>query len=138
MKSFREWLREAKINESPENLYDMNGLQSKEDFKEKVKDNFRVVYQVQENWKTGRSFEDAFILGNANELANFSNAWFEILKSQFENLNKDQIIENWYWDVAEYIDKNSKKTDFAFDIMMMDNFIVPKYIREGLIWLSKD
>ena len=40
MKTFREWLREAKINESPENLYDMNGLQSKEDFKEKVKDNF--------------------------------------------------------------------------------------------------
>ena len=43
MKSFREWLREAKINESPENLYDMNGLQSKEDFKEKVKDNFSKI-----------------------------------------------------------------------------------------------
>jgi hypothetical protein len=43
MKSFREWLREAKINESPENLYDMNGLQSKEDFKEKIKDNFRKI-----------------------------------------------------------------------------------------------
>ena len=43
MKTFREWLREAKINESPENLYDMNGLQSKEDFKEKVKDNFSKI-----------------------------------------------------------------------------------------------
>jgi len=39
--------------------------------------------------------------------------------------------------VAEYIDKNKKKTDFAFDIMMLDDFNVPKYIKEGLIWLSK-
>ena len=36
--TFREWLRETEkeLNESPENLYDMNGLQSKEDFKNKL------------------------------------------------------------------------------------------------------
>ena len=105
---------------------------------EKEQDNFRVAYQVEENWKIGRSFEDAFILANAEILASFNKEWFEILKSQFETLTKDQILESWYWDIAQYIDKNNKKTDFAFDIMMMDDFIVPKYIKEGLIWLSKD
>ena len=33
---FGEWLREQELNETPENLYNMNGLQSKEDFKNKV------------------------------------------------------------------------------------------------------
>jgi hypothetical protein len=32
---------------------------------------------------------------------------------------------------------NKEKTDFAFDIMMLEDFNVPEYIKEGLIWLSK-
>ena len=43
--TFREWLREQELNERPENLYDMNGLQSKEDFKNKVVDNFSKISQ---------------------------------------------------------------------------------------------
>ena len=46
MQTFREWLREKELdelNESPENLGDMNGLQSKEDFKNKVLLNFDKI-----------------------------------------------------------------------------------------------
>ena len=53
--TFREWLREQELNESPENLYDMNGLQSKEDFKEKVKDNFSKISD-KEKIKTKKLF----------------------------------------------------------------------------------
>ena len=38
--TFREWLREKELNESPSNLGDMDGLQYKEDFKNKVIENF--------------------------------------------------------------------------------------------------
>ena len=40
MQSFREWLREKELNKSPSNLGDMDGLQYKEDFKNKVIENF--------------------------------------------------------------------------------------------------
>ena len=46
MKTFREWLREEEareLNESPENLGDMTGLQSKEDFKDRVLLNFSNI-----------------------------------------------------------------------------------------------
>ena len=38
--TFREWLREKELNKSPSNLGDMDGLQYKEDFKNKVIENF--------------------------------------------------------------------------------------------------
>ena len=62
--TFREWLREQEINESPENLYDMNGLQSKEDFKEKVKDNFSKISD-KEKIKTKKLFS-SFKLDGSN------------------------------------------------------------------------
>lgn len=39
---FRAYLKQQ-INERPENLYDMTGLQSKEDYKEKVISNFNKI-----------------------------------------------------------------------------------------------
>lgn len=113
---------------------------------DKIQNKFRVAYQIEENWQIWRSFEDAFILANSDILANYEDKkdeeWTiinksEILESKFKNLDKASIESNWYWDVAQYIDKNKKKTEFAFDIMMLNEFKVPKYIEEGLIWLSK-
>ncbi len=112
----------------------------------KVQWKFRVAYQVEENWNIWRSFEDAFILANLELLANFKDKkdseWkiinkSEILEKKFKDLNKNEIEKDWYWNIAQYIDKNDKKTDFAFDIMMLEDFNVPKYIKEGLLWLSK-
>lgn len=107
---------------------------------DKIDWNFRISYQIEENGNVWRSFEDAFILANSSILANFTDSpdyKTEILEDKFSWMSKDILDESWYWDIAEYIDKNDKKTDFAFDIMMLDDFVVPKYIKEGLIWLSK-
>ena len=38
------------------------------------------------------------------------------------------------YEIAESV---SKKADFALDILMLDGWIVPRYIREGLEWLNK-
>ncbi len=56
MKSFREWLREKELNESPTNLGDMVGLQSKEDFKEKVLSNFSEI-DIKERNKAKKIFK---------------------------------------------------------------------------------
>jgi hypothetical protein len=37
------------------------------------------------------------------------------------------------WDISRAIDK---KTDFAFDIVQMTDWSVPRYIEEGLKWLN--
>ncbi len=97
--------------------------------------NYRVAYQIEENWNTWRSFEEAFILANYEKLENYSKESI-ILKNKFSSLNKDQVKEK-SWEISSYIDNNSLKTDFAFDVLMMESFIIPKYIKEGLIWLSK-
>lgn len=122
-----------------ENLNDLNLL--KEEWK--IKDNFRVAYQIEENWVIWRSFEDSFIIANSDKLANFEDKkdkeWnvinkSEILEKKFKNLDKDSILSTWHYDIIS----NNEKTDFAFDIMMLEDFEVPKYIKEGLIWLSKN
>ena len=45
---FRDFL-DGSLNETPENLYDMNGLKSKEDFKNKVLDNFNKISDKSKN-----------------------------------------------------------------------------------------
>ena len=52
---FREWLKELELNESPENIYYMNGLQSKEEYKDKVIDNFSKI-SVSEKLKAKKLF----------------------------------------------------------------------------------
>lgn len=120
------------------NLVDLIG--ATED--DKIQDNCRVAYQIEENLHIWRSFEDAFILANSELLENYEDLkdeeWkainkSEVLEKKFKSMSKSQIESNWHYNMIS----NSEKTDFAFDIMMLDDFKVPKYIEEGLIWLSK-
>lgn len=96
----------------------------------------RVAYQIPENGNKkedcGRSFEDAFILANALEL---TTAKGEIIDKRFNGKTKDEIYRDSY-DIADKLSKS--KTDFAFDILLMENWNVPKYINEGLAWLEND
>lgn len=103
----------------------------------KLNDRVAVAYQIPEVGKTdtGRSFEEAFILANASVLATtdeFAN------KSAFENADGTRLdaaaIEVDSYERARAIDK---KTDFAFDILQMSGWSVPRYIKEGLEWLNK-
>lgn len=80
----------------------------------------RMCYQVPED-KTlipGRSFEDAFMLANPTK--------YELVGIDSEKalLAYDKAQEN-------------KKSEFAYNLALIDNdWLIPKYIKEGLTWLS--
>ena len=115
-------------------LYELIELEDKHKFS--VNSRIKVAYQIPENGSKkedcGRSFEDAFILANCEELTTASG---EIIDKRFKGKTKEEIYDNAY-NISEKMSKN--KTDFAFDIMLMEQWNVPKYINEGLVWLERD
>ncbi|MFI2635087.1 ATP-dependent nuclease [Streptomyces collinus] len=104
---------------------------------DKISNNVRVAYQVPErpDGPCGRSFEDAFIIANAATLA--TNLSSLALKGHFVRTVGDNpnspTIEARAYDIAENL--RDHKTDFAFDVMLLDDWRVPRYIDEGLQWL---
>lgn len=95
-----------------------------------------VVYQVEENGYNARSFEDGFIHLN-RAFVTTNKDGFQGLKNKtdFDDPTKDA------YDLASNCIK--KKTHFALDILFnsnekLDNWLIPSYIREGLLWLKKD
>ena len=101
---------------------------------DKVCANVRIAYQIPEKAKDkcGRSFEEAFIIKNAKLLSTNVKAISTI--DLFTGKSESDIVDQSY-SISEKI---PKKTDFAFDILLLDNFETPLYITESLIWLSKD
>lgn len=99
---------------------------------DKIKGNVRIAYQIPENGSSycSRSFEEAFIFCNANLL---STATLISSKSVFNGKNQ-QTIQDSAYDLADELDS---KTDFAFDLMLLDGWQIPKYIEDGLLWLEK-
>ena len=96
-----------------------------------------VAYQVPEltNAKAGRSFEESFILANSSILATEPEFASETAFQASDGTRLDAAaIEADSFERAKAIDK---KTDFAFDILQMSDWAVPRYIKEGLEWLSK-
>lgn len=98
--------------------------------------NIRVSYQIPENGKepSGRSFEEAFIIANASIIFNQKGT----IKSGLTNkLREQETVQDILMNSYEIAESVSKKADFALDILMLDGWIVPRYIREGLEWLNK-
>jgi putative ATP-dependent endonuclease of the OLD family len=103
----------------------------------KVNDRVSVAYQVPEigKTKTGRSFEEAFILANASVLeSTVTYASEKAFQAADGTRLAAAVIESDSFELAKAIDK---KTDFAFDILQMTDWAVPRYIKEGLEWLNK-
>lgn len=102
----------------------------------KIKNNIRVAYQTSdiESGKCGRSLEEAFLLKNISIFikSNELNA----SKDFFESIKTEDFLSDSYNQTAELLSKISK-SDFAFDIMLMDKWDTPNYIKNGLEWLSK-
>lgn len=105
----------------------------------------RVAYQIPEaaGEKCGRSFEEAFIIKNAamfsSNTKNISCRKIFLEKTKVGNKttvssksNANIVLQSY--EIAEEI---PKKTEFAFDIMILAGWAVPKYIKEGLTWLEK-
>jgi hypothetical protein len=97
-----------------------------------------LAHQVAEapGRRCGRSFEEAFILANAEILAKELDQL--TVKHSFTQhlqvpITPEEITKNAYA-IAGSLD--GKKTDFAFDILMLDGWTTPRYIAEGLQWLT--
>jgi len=104
---------------------DLEDIRSKDD-SAKISGCRRLAFQVDEDESglCGRSFEDAFILANIN--------LFEL-----KGL-KGQELENAVFERAKEIGKGSK-ANFAIEYAIeKTDWVVPKYIVEGMEWLDKD
>jgi putative ATP-dependent endonuclease of OLD family len=103
----------------------------------KIAGRIAVSYQIPESVgaPTGRSFEEAFILANSAIIASHTGefATEALFETALGNRMSAADIVAAAWDISRSIDK---KTDFAFDIVQMSGWIVPKYIKEGLTWLN--
>ena len=88
-------------------------------YSDKTSSNIHIEYQVEENGLCGRSLEEA--IKNANRTL------FELP----ETVSEDDLKYNPYND--------GSKTDFAMNLIFdveKQNYNIPKYIEDGLIWLD--
>ena len=102
---------------------DLSVIRSKND-DEKTTGKRRLAFQVPENSSEacGRSFEDAFILANQT--------LFDL------DGGDDSSLEQSAFEKAKKIG-DSSKANFAIEYAIeKPDWNVPKYIKEGLIWLS--
>jgi predicted ATP-dependent endonuclease of OLD family len=105
---------------------------------DKEQGHVRVAYQIPErdSGACARSFEDAFIIANAAPLARDFRQL--ALKAAFvKEVGADpsaEDIEAKAYDIAQHL--SDHKTDFAFDVMLLEDWAVPRYIAEGLQWLA--
>jgi predicted ATP-dependent endonuclease of OLD family len=90
---------------------------------DKVRNGKRIAYQLPEtaNNPCGRSFEDAYMLANPK------------LFPMSATLPNEMELEAW--DEA----KEVKKSEFALKQALTEtNWTIPRYIREGLVWLASN
>lgn len=87
---------------------------------EKIKGYCRIAYQMAEDGSEhcARSYEDALILANLTD--------FEIAEDTNAAINA--------WETAQDFKKSEEAIKYAIRV---ENWNVPKYIREGLVWLSE-
>lgn len=107
---------------------------------EKIVQKIRVAYQIKINsteFKCGRSFEEAFIIENPQYIFDNKNNLLSVTNKLKKYNSESEILDNSF-EIQDYIDNNKKKTDFAFDLLSnQDDWNVPTYIKDGLIWLSQ-
>jgi predicted ATP-dependent endonuclease of OLD family len=93
---------------------------------DKIQNFRRIAYQIAENgdFARGRTFEDAFMIANKNM---YDLQWFAGIH-----------LENKAFELAKSISKS--KVTYAIQLIFETSvdWKVPKYIEEGLIWLSKN
>lgn len=100
----------------------LSAIKQKND-SDKVKNKIRIAYQCpeDENSGCGRSFEDAFMLANKDKFHLTSTTSDELEKEAYKKAQKEV----------------NKKSAFAIQHAINElNWITPKYIKDGLIWLA--
>lgn len=107
----------------------------------KEKGSIAVAYQnnssiIGGKIKSGRTFEEAFLIDNATYIFKNKDNLSSISNFVKKYSSSEEIYESSYI-IYKYIDKNNKKSNFAFDLMYLRDWEVPSYIKEGLLWLAK-
>lgn len=104
--------------------------------------NLRICYQVEENGYHARSFEDSFMTINKE--------YFMSNNHQFTGLKPSYLCAYREGDINEFELANDgikSKANLAIDILYQSKsedgetykgWTIPKYIKEGLLWLRKD
>lgn len=111
-------------------------------FKELVYGQLGISYQRNiingTGLKCGRTFEEAFIIENSEYIFNNRNKLKSIKNKLKTYKNQTEVLKGSY-EIYKYIDSNSKKSEFAFDVMYVsqNSWKVPSYIEEGLLWLAE-
>ena len=101
--------------------------------------NVKLAYQIEENSYHSRSFEDAFICVNFENIKKYKDKIFGL-----KNKTKiDDFNSNDFYKLTENILKANGKSDFASSILYLGlkeddiDWKIPKYIEEGLKWIAK-
>jgi len=102
-----------------------------------------MVYQNEEGGYHARSFEDAFFSINKSFLGNDPDAFPSLVKKHFK-----RYVENTEADPFDFAkDAVDKKPSLAIEILMnskpkedslFSNWEIPRYIKEGLLWLRQN
>jgi len=117
-------------------------LLNKSTSKKSANGKIRIAYQnninaEKESIKCGRSFEEAFVIDNCAYIFKNKDKLLSIKHhlKDYQNVNE---IKKHSFEIQEFIDRNRKKTEFAFDLLNINNndWVVPAYIKEGLLWLA--
>lgn len=103
-----------------------------------------VAYQIKENGSeyVARSLEEAIINRNKTFFTStYKTEEVDVSVKDSFSLLKDKDLNESPYNLAP---TSGEKTDFTFDLMTFNenetklNWCVPKYIEEGLVWLSKN
>lgn len=143
--TIKYYLNAPELPTIPERTTKINELKLFNDWFKKIKENsvapinhnIKVSYQVNENGYHARSFEDAFLSINLINI-NSNKEDIKGLKniSEIKNERKD------FFKLTRTILKDNGKSDFASSILYLAltkdvKWNMPKYIIEGLKWISK-
>lgn len=118
--ALREWLP------GKADLTDLRGC----DAAAKTQRTIQVAYQVDEDGRCGRSFEEAFIYANV--------AWLAANHARLEATGGSigRSVATGLPDDGWNLSGKLGKVDFALDLLSNPGWKTPRYIHEGLVWLA--
>jgi len=103
----------------------------------KTDNKVRIAYQIPESGseRCGRSFEESFILANADALSSSAGV-LSTAKLFLDDTDQPMDAESIRATSYEIADRIDSKSDFAFDAVLLEGWVTPLYIAEGLEWLA--
>lgn len=92
----------------------------------------RVAYQIPQDGRCGRSFEEAFIYANVAWLNENHNRLSTTNAAVKKAVNAGLVAQAWE------LSAKLGKVDFALDLLGAPGWEMPLYIQQGLKWLAED